>query len=179
MLCVQNSVFYSQVVWLAIRRTLPTRRCLVSPLRGGRENHQRRPRSRGAHERRSAACACVRLFACEKLWWLAFVAISALADDGPQAAISQERIFLLRYVGLTATSNIAALDLYRDDGSVRVTSYSGERETVSGLVQDKDWKQQLPAGWFEGTTRLESSSFASASVITAPPMAMSSHVPSG
>ncbi len=54
---------------------------------------------------------------------IAFVALPALADDDPQVAAKEARTFLLRYVGLTATSNIAALDLYRDDGRVRVREW--------------------------------------------------------
>lgn len=110
---------------------------------------------------------CVRkAFRMRNFWAvIALIAAPALADDGQQVAAKEARTFLLRYVGLTATSNIAALDLYRDDARVRVVSYNGEREAAGGLVQGKDWKQQLRAGWFDGTTRLESSSFASASVV--------------
>jgi hypothetical protein len=80
-------------------------------------------------------------------------------------ANKEARFFLLRYVGLTSTSDVAALDLYRDDARVRVASYTGDKETQLGIVQGKDWKQQLRAGWYDGSTRLEAASFQGATVL--------------
>lgn len=85
-------------------------------------------------------------------------------QDG-QAAAKEARMFLLRYVGLTATSDVAALDMYRDDARIRVSSWQGGREAQAGLAIGKGWKQQLRAGWFDGTTRMEASSFQDATVI--------------
>jgi len=76
----------------------------------------------------------------------------------------EARTFLLRYVGLTSTSDIGALAMYRDDARVRVSAWQGGREIQAGVTSGKDWKQQLRAGWFEGTTKLEASSFQDAKV---------------
>jgi hypothetical protein len=75
-------------------------------------------------------------------------------------------MFLLRYVGLTSTADVAALDMYRDDARVRVAAMIDGRTTQPGTIDGKQWKQQLRAGWFDGTTRLEASSFAGATVET-------------
>jgi hypothetical protein len=98
--------------------------------------------------------------------WLASAAVGAAEpqQDG-QAAAKEARMFLLRYVGLTTTSDVAALDMYRDDARIRVSSWQGGREAQAGLAIGKGWKQQLRAGWFDGTTRMEASSFQDATVI--------------
>lgn len=85
------------------------------------------------------------------------------ADPAPQAA-QQARLFLLRHAGLTATSDVAALDLYRDDARISVSAWQGGQEIERGIAQGKAWKAQLRAGWFDGTTRLEASSFQEAGV---------------
>ena len=85
-------------------------------------------------------------------------------QDG-QVVAKEARMFLLRYVGLTATSDVAALDMYRDDARIRVSSWQGGREAQAGLAIGKGWKQQLRAGWFDGTTRMEASSFQDATVV--------------
>ena len=90
----------------------------------------------------------------------AFAAEPLVVDANKEA-----RFFLLRYVGLTATSDVGVLDLYRDDARVRVASYTGERETQVGIVRGKDWKQQLRAGWYDGSSRLKESSFQGATVL--------------
>lgn len=80
------------------------------------------------------------------------------ADPAPQAA-QDARMFLLRYAGLTATSDVAALDLYRDDARIQVSTWQGGREIQRGIAPGRAWKAQLRAGWFDGTSRLEASSF--------------------
>ena len=86
------------------------------------------------------------------------------SQQNVQGAAKEARMFLLRYVGLTATSDVAALDMYRDDARIRVSSWQGGREAQAGLAIGKGWKQQLRAGWFDGTTRMEASSFQDATV---------------
>jgi hypothetical protein len=49
---------------------------------------------------------------------------------------------------------------------VRVAAMVDGRTTQPGTIDGKQWKQQLRAGWFDGTTRLEASSFAGAMVET-------------
>lgn len=88
----------------------------------------------------------------------------ASAAQSPDAA-KEARLFLLRYVGLTATSDVAALEMYRDDARVRVSSWQGGREVQSAVASGKGWKQQLRSGWFDGTTRMEASSFQEAQVV--------------
>ena len=90
------------------------------------------------------------------------VSASEAASDAAQEA----RIYLLRYVGLTSTADVAAVDLYRDDAHVRIATMVDGRETRASVVDGKRWKQQLRAGWFDGSTRLEASSFEGASVTT-------------
>lgn len=100
------------------------------------------------------------------LWLLWGASMAALAQDAPPADATKEaRQFLLRYAGLTSTSDVAVLELYRDDARIRVTSYLGERQTQAGVVRGTDWKGQLRAGWYDGTSRLEASSFQDASVV--------------
>lgn len=94
----------------------------------------------------------------------AFVAHGSSLAAESQDAAKEARTFLLRYVGLTATSDVAALDMYRDDARIRVSAWQGGREVQNGLAVGKGWKQQLRAGWFDGTTRMEASSFQDASV---------------
>src|SRR5436190_10280422 len=89
----------------------------------------------------------------------------ASAADAPVPEASQEaQSFLLRYTGLTSTADVAALDMYRDDARVRVATMVDGRETQVGIVDGKKWKDQLPAGWFDGTTKLEASTFDGATV---------------
>lgn len=89
---------------------------------------------------------------------------AAQCADGLPEPAKEARTFLLRYVGLTATSDIGALAMYRDDARVRVSAWQGGREIQAGVTSGKDWKQQLRAGWFEGVTKLEASSFQDAKV---------------
>lgn len=89
----------------------------------------------------------------------------AHAQAAPSGAAQEARQFLLRYAGLTAMSDVAALDLYSDDARIRAASYMGERETQSGVMRGTEWKRQLRAGWYDGTSRLEASSFDGASVV--------------
>lgn len=89
----------------------------------------------------------------------------AFAVDEPVPDATQEaRSFLLRYTGLTSTADVAALDMYRDDARVRVATMVDGRETQAGIVDGKKWKDQLRAGWFGGTTKLEASTFQGATV---------------
>lgn len=91
----------------------------------------------------------------------------AAASAQPTAgadAVAQARQFLLRYASLTDTSNVAALDLYRDDARIHVASYRRERETQAGSTGGADWKRLLRTGWANGTTRLEASRFQDATV---------------
>lgn len=88
------------------------------------------------------------------------VAMAAPASDAEQ----QARRFLLRYVGLTATADVAALDMYRDDARVMVTVWEQGREVQRAVTTGKSWKAQLRRGWFDGTSRMEAVSFEGASV---------------
>lgn len=93
----------------------------------------------------------------------AIVAVSAaqaLAADPGDAASR----FLQRYVALTATADVAVLELYHDEASVHVTSDTGNGTVHSGVVSGKHWKQRLRAGWFDGSARLEAASFKQVSV---------------
>lgn len=92
------------------------------------------------------------------------IAGGAHGAQGQADAAREARMFLLRYVGLTATSDINALSMYRDDARIRVSAWQGGRQIQTGIARGKDWKQQLRAGWFEGTTKLEASSFQDAGV---------------
>lgn len=97
---------------------------------------------------------------------LACLGTAALAAEPSSVdPARQARAFLLRYVSLTSTSDVAALDLYRDDARVRVASYLGAQETQASIVRGSEWKRQLRAGWYDGTARLESSSFQGADVL--------------
>jgi hypothetical protein len=87
---------------------------------------------------------------------------TAFASAATPDAAQEARTFLLRYVGLTAASDIAALDIYRDDARVRVATAVGGRETQTRFIGGKEWKEQIRAGWFDGTTRLEASTFTGA-----------------
>lgn len=90
----------------------------------------------------------------------------AFAQQGASVdADTQARQFLLRYAGLSSTSNVALLDLYRDDARIRAASFLGERQMQDGIVRGDQWKRQLRAGWHKGTSRLEASSFQESSVL--------------
>lgn len=95
---------------------------------------------------------------------LLLIAGGVQGAPGQAEAAREARMFLLRYVGLTATSDINALSMYRDDARIRVSAWQGGREIQAGIARGKEWKQQLRAGWFEGTTKLEASSFQDAGV---------------
>ena len=84
----------------------------------------------------------------------------AFAVDVPvRDATLEAQSFLLRYTGLTSTADVASLDMYRDDAHVRVATMVDGRETQAGIVDGKTWKYKLRAGWFDGTTKLEASTF--------------------
>jgi len=109
---------------------------------------------------RSAACPRHCLLLAGILWGGVASAADVPASNAAQAA----RFFLLRYIGLTWTADVAALDMYRDDARARVATMVDGRETQAGIVEGKKWKEQLRAGWFDGTTKLEASSFQHATV---------------
>jgi hypothetical protein len=91
-------------------------------------------------------------------------AASAQQQPAPTDAPKEARQFLLRYSSLSSTSNVAVLDLYRDDARIRASSFTGNVETPAGITRGDAWKRQLRAGWYDGTSRLEASSFQAASV---------------
>jgi hypothetical protein len=97
--------------------------------------------------------------------WLAAVAGAAGAAERADFDPGQEaRTFLLRYAGLTGTADVATVNLYRDDARIRVATVVEGRETQAGIVVGKEWKRRLRAGWFDGSAKLEASSFQGASV---------------
>ena len=61
---------------------------------------------------------------------VAISAVQALAADPGDAA----RRYLQRYVALTATADVAVLDLYHDEASVHVTRDTGNGTVQSGVV---------------------------------------------
>ena len=99
------------------------------------------------------------------------ILLAGLGTAAPAAESSsvdparQARAFLLRYVSLTSTADVAALDLYHDDARVRVASYLGAQQTQASIVRGAEWKRQLRAGWYDGTARLEAASFQGAEVL--------------
>lgn len=92
---------------------------------------------------------------------VAVSAVQAPAADPGDAA----RRYLQRYVALTATADVAVLDLYHDEASVHVTRETGNGTVHSGVVSGKHWKQRLRAGWFDGSARLEAAGFKQVSVM--------------
>lgn len=92
------------------------------------------------------------------------IAASAATPAVKPDSAKEAKTFLLRYTGLTSTSDVAALNMYRDDARVQIWSWQGGK-SQPGQVSGKEWKQRLRSGWFDGTTKLEASSFEGAKVI--------------
>lgn len=90
---------------------------------------------------------------------LAFASDSVFFDPAHEA-----RAFLRAYAALTATSDVAILELYRDDARLRVSSFAADGQARTAPLRGRDWKRQLRAGWYDGSTRLEATSFRNASI---------------
>lgn len=89
--------------------------------------------------------------------------VSAATPAATPDSSKEAKTFLLRYTGLTGTSDVATLNLYRDDARVQIWSWQ-DGKSQPGQVSGKEWKKQLRSGWFDGTTKLEASSFEGARV---------------
>ncbi|MEO8249865.1 MAG: hypothetical protein ABI589_10885 [Burkholderiales bacterium] len=80
-------------------------------------------------------------------------------DPSTFDATREARAFLRDYVGLTATSDVAVVSLYRDDARLQISAMAANQEVRTAAVSGRNWKRQLRAGWYDASSQLEASSF--------------------
>lgn len=97
------------------------------------------------------------------LWATLGAGTHAWPADAPAELAHDARDFLLRYAGLTAAADAAAIELYADEARIHITMATPNGKTTM-VLDGHHWKRELRAGWFDRGVRLEASSFANPSV---------------